>query len=436
MTQREKGDLYWKKRTYYLEAADARGGLKEGYLNRDMAEEVLSAYEEMKKNTVLFAPKGKEFRPCPPSAAGRQSYADSVARLMCVRDRLIGIMEGTISDGDMNPVVREIFADATEKTLSLMRQVIDDFFLACGLYENGQPVEDKEVKKNARISFEKSSALFESKIEKAVANYGSTIMNNLRKEAGIEARIKTRESEELCERGQIQLSEAAELTAAKEALEKYLFDKYFRSDTDPMRRRIATGAFFRYRHSIDRLIYEKVKEYIDLKSVTCEQNIEMRNLKGFTVPQEVPYEEGEPKSPEEIIELGDLLLEQKRSLPGLIDAQNISSIALYSGELGLLYARARVLNRAIDRFTLSKESNGIGRDKWLALFEHWVMAETICRVSAPIMEFLKDNENATVGEAQAELLKIRNDISYIFAEPESRMALRKMVLERSGYGAL
>ena len=52
MTQREKGDLYWKKRTYYLEAADARGGLKEGYLNRDMAEEGLSAYEEMKKNSL------------------------------------------------------------------------------------------------------------------------------------------------------------------------------------------------------------------------------------------------------------------------------------------------------------------------------------------------------------------------------------------------
>jgi hypothetical protein len=436
MTQREKGDLYWKKRTYYLEAADAGGGLKEGYLNRDMAEEVLSAYDEMKKDNVVFAPGGKEFRPCSPSAAGRQSYADSVARLMCVRDRLIGIVEGKISDVDMNPVVREIFADATEKTLSLMRKVIDDFFLACGLYENGQPVEDKEAKKNARISFEKSSVLFESKIEKAVANYGSTIMNNLRKEAGIEARIKNRESEELLERGEIQLSEASEFTAAKEALEKYLFDKYFIADADPMRRRIATGAFFRYRHSIDRLIYEKVKEYIDLKSLTYEQNIEMRNLKGFTVPQEIPYEGGDPDSLDDIIELGNLILNQKRSLPGLIDAQNLSSIALYSGELGLMYGRARALNRAIDRFTLTEESSGIERDTWLVLFEHWVMAETICRVSVPIMEFLQDNENTTVGEAETELQKIRNEISYIFSEPESRMALRKMVLERSGYGAL
>ena len=154
------------------------------------------------------------------------------------------------------------------------------------------------------------------------------------------------------------------------------------------------------------------------------------------MPQEVPYEGAEPETIDEILELGERILAKKRSVPGLIDAQNLTSITLYSGELGALFGQARALNRAIDRFTKSGHEKDVGRDEWLELYEYWVLADTICRVSVPITEFFKDNATTELEQANKNLQKIRKDISYIFTEPESRMALRKMVLERSGYGAL
>ena len=88
---------------------------------------------------------------------------------------------------------------------------------------------------------------------------------------------------------------------------------------------------------------------------------------------------------------------------------------------------------AIDSFTKSDEAKALNKDQWVELFEGWIVADAMLRVTYPIMDFVMDHKDDTVGDATEALNGIIDDISYIEAEGHSRLALREIVLERSGY---
>ena len=115
---------------------------------------------------------------------------------------------------------------------------------------------------------------------------------------------------------------------------------------------------------------------------------------------------------------------------------HIIRVVTDNDELGSIVHRARLLSKGIDDFTKSGAAYGAGTDTWFMLFDTWAVAYTICRVAFPIMDFLKENENATIGEATEKLEALLPSISYTALEKHSREVLRDIILQRSGKGDL
>ena len=121
------------------------------------------------------------------------------------------------------------------------------------------------------------------------------------------------------------------------------------------------------------------------------------------------------------------------SHPGQMDAQSLLSIVKGIQDICMVAHKARMLDIAIERFTLDKaKTEGLSSKDWLNIFESWVMADTVCRVSFPIIEFVRDYKEQTILEATDDLKKILPDISYTMEERKSREVMRRVIIERSG----
>ena len=156
LSARQKGDIYWKKRKRYLAAAASRNGLKEGYINPDMAADVLQHYEELKAVDEPIVLSGNEFSERPPTAVGRRAFSDAVASVMHVRD----LYKKILSNPGDERTEDQIISGGMEKNLSVITQVVDDFFTASGLTQDGEKISDKDVRKKGMAAYKKSCVVY------------------------------------------------------------------------------------------------------------------------------------------------------------------------------------------------------------------------------------------------------------------------------------
>ncbi len=484
LSSREKGDLYWRKRIMYIASAAAKTGLREGYLNRDTADDTLDAYNDEDKMPKLLSPfpSGREFLVCPPTAAGQRYFAECVATLMHVRDYIDKILA---SDGSgIDEVVRSLFYDNMEMTQKLIKRVINDFFAISGLDPLGHELDEKIDRKKAIEAFKKSRAEYEKNIDNIILQSSGKMIEKLREDADqsgddhAEASVTDEMYEKLVASdpaseilfadelnnlremiGSV-LQEISDRVQVREKLKDTLLGRYYNDDMDPVRRHVMTDAFMQYRHMVDnqliRLLYTRQACYYyasylitdepvdsiindvireDLKKdvEVLDEGVLLSEVSGFSVVNEESA--GEEKLPDDydsIVEAGKKLREYCVMHPGKFNAQCLLSVVTDNEELGSILHKSRMLAKGIDRFTKSGAAKGIGRDKWFMLFDTWVVSYSVCSVIMPIVEFLRENEDKTVEEATANLVSLLPSISYNVIEKNSREVLRDVIFERSG----
>ena len=484
LSSREKGDIYWRKRIMYIASAAAKTGLREGYLNRDTADDTIEAYNDPDEMPDMLSPfpSGEEFFVCPPTAAGQRYFAECVATLMHVRDYIDEILS---SDGsEIDEVVRTLFYDSMEVTQKLIKRVIDDYFAISGIDALGHELDEKVDRKKAIEAFKKSKEEYEKSIGGIISLSSEKVIERLREETGAvendntDASIVDEMYEELVasdpasemlfgdelnrlrEMIESALQEITDRIREREKLKETLLGKYYSDDVDPVRRHIITDAFMQYRHIVDnqltRLLYTRQACYYyasflitdepvdsiiskvireDLKKdvEVLDEGMLLSEVTGFSVvTEESSADEKLPDDYDSIVEAGKALREYCAMYPGKFNAQCLLSVATDNEELGSILHKSRILAKGIDRFTKSGAAKGIGAEKWFMLFDTWVVAYSVCSVIMPIAEFLRENEERTVGEATANLIALLPSISYNTIEKSSREVLRDVIFERTG----
>ena len=284
LTDRQKESLYWRKRILYMNAAEERGGLREGYINKDTAEDAIYAYENPKSEEEIkekHFPTGREFLNCPPSAAGERYYAASVASLMHVKDYLEGL--SSAEGKDVPDVVKEVFGDNLSDVVKVIEKAIDDYFLASGIdRKTGKTVEDKEIRKKNKEVFLKSRRLYENCIEKYIIEYGNKKIKTVMEENGIKEKMQVdlpetdpdfdaiiaqdpggaalfdRDLSILRQEIDEARYEAAQRLASRDALREVFFKKLNDNKADPLRTEAIMPAVLRYRAEVEHKVNEKL----------------------------------------------------------------------------------------------------------------------------------------------------------------------------------
>lgn len=474
--------LYCNKRRLYMTANMIRDNIKESSLNADIAEDVLELYEKYKDVKIAFIPVGDEFDPFPPTAAGRMYFADSIARVMHDVDVIKTLNENKgsiVADS-----VEEIFLESIGSAASVMERITQSYLKASGVRADHTPIEDIKERRKYRDEFYAAKAEYERIVKNNQLRCGDKVMEKMRIDAGIPERmpveVETRdipfesliESEpnaellfydEIVKMRRIiadSMTEAAERSASKEALLKIALNVFLDKSVPLPRRRVIKFAFFRYRKSVDnlikrsidvreacvyyakclikdepvdRIIYEKIKEHLKSEVDVINDGLLLSEIPGFSMSAQKHREYDLPRDYDSIMKVVERLNDIRNAHPYLFDAQCILSVFCDTDVLNEASSRARICNMAIDSFTKSDEAKALNKDQWVELFEGWIVADAMLRVTYPIMDFVMDHKDDTVGDATEALNGIIDDISYIEAEGHSRLALREIVLERSGY---
>ncbi len=484
-TSRQKGDLYWRKRILYIKSASVRGGHHEGYLNRDTAEDTLVCYEKSETEAQPFL-TGRELVICPPTAAGQWLFSDSVASLMRIRD-MIRDTDTTEPKGDNNEfedLAHKILIDGGKNLYSLIDRMIEDYFIASGIDHDKKPVSDRDKIRAARDSFNKNRDLYEGEIHKVILANGTRFIKILAKQMGIEehmpvpyeitdrAFLKMKEAEnypiyeeELNKLYEVMISarrEAMESLIAKDKLIGDIYSKYFNKGGDSMRRKILMTSFFEYRHEIDKnaqklmavreagyyyaryllydeavdpLTFDRIKTFFKKQPVTLEDDMLIETIPDFSIPEENRGCDEGDYDYDAISTAIDEIMDYMDLYPGKFYAQSLLSVVTDNDSLGAFAHKVRTLDRAIDRFTLSGGASELDKDMFLKVFEGWVMADALYRVTSYIMYFCFEHRYDTVSEATEALSAILPDMNYAACERKSRGVIRKIILERSGFNA-
>ena len=485
LSAREKNDLYWQKRKYYISVLNSKGGFKERFLNADTAEDVMECYDTFDKETQHFIPVGDEFLPFPPAAGGEKYFADSVARLCHAAETMNEkSVEEILSDENFGEETKKVFTQGMCGIGDMLGKLLADYFAASG-YVDRKVTDDEEARKKGRASFKTSLAEYEKNLGEVFSKFGSSVIEAMAEETGTKAETKPavedtgfealvdeaegaslveNEIDGLRERIKALSAERQELEAVRDNLQKQVIDSYIKRTNDPILRKVMARTFLEYRMGVDNrlrelsdirqacyyfayvlisdepvdaLTAEKIEKYIEDDAEVMNEGTPFMKVHGYEAPNpDLELSVDEPKDYESMCAMAEELRDYLVKHPGVLDNQSLLSVAGCYSELSLVAEKARVLARASDRYSRSGEIGKTDRATWLVVFENWVLADSICRVAYPVLEFLEETMRTTVSDSGEKLRALLPDISYTFAERAGRVALQKIILERSGVDAI
>ena len=480
LSARQKGDIYWKKRKRYLAAAASRNGLKEGYINPDMAADVLQHYEELKAVDEPIVLSGNEFSERPPTAVGRRAFSDAVASVMHVRD----LYKKILSNPGDERTEDQIISGGMEKNLSVITQVVDDFFTASGLTQDGEKISDKDVRKKGMAAYKKSSEVYAAIISASYRELGVRYIEEIRNKNGLKELMDAPDPgtgpvfgmvtekdpqaaekhkdviERLKEANKAARLEAAQLMAGVDAIREKVTQEYFDEKADERRKFLLEGAFSMYSSSVDERICKLL--YIQEATVACAAwvllslpvdpmlkqyikdewgaapeylngDIKISEMQGFVFLKEHERRNalGDMTELEDFRETAEKLKNYLYTHPWQFDAQCLMSICRGTEELPAVVADTKYIRDRLDRLTQEGYADKLELKERIELYNIWVMADLICRVGYLMTEFLTAHEKATVNNAAEDLKKYLPFMSYSKQGRQCRETVKRLMRERT-----
>ncbi len=264
--------------------------------------------------------------------------------------------------------------------------------------------------------------------------------------------------------------ETAERRASSDALMERLFDIYFKPEVDLTLRRNVVGAFQEYNYAVeltcrklayirtaciyygvwmvkeipvDRIVGAKIKQILGINVGVYKDNMPLRNIPGFIVPwdgNEQAYidldVDLETSRFDDLDSIQDGIEEIRNYVlrhPQQVDVQCLMSVVTGTEGLAENYVKARALDEAMDRFSVTEEGRNLPGPVWRKLFNDWIVVKTFVQVARLILDFVNKYKMETVGVATDALEKILPSISYAQVQRNCRIAFRQMILEGSSY---
>ncbi len=442
---------------------------EDGFFSPDMAAEVKAIFAD-KKGTFFTELTGNEFMDTPPLSSGLNSMASSVAKMMCVLDSY---------DPNNDNCIR--FADGSLETrvYSLIRILLDDFFTACGVDNDGNIIKDKAKRKSAEADFISKREEYSDLIKIENKRILSRMIDDIRIEKGIEERqsvsapIEDPEFEKLLaeekEAAELQpeldalrsvcrdaITEAVERNAAREALFKAvlesckikpdeaqrLMEAYadYEQEVNARLRELLykrQAAYYQARwiinkEPVDGIIAKKISGVSNVRPEVLSDDITLSSLPGFKLPAE-DEDLALPDTDELsfIHKLGDELKEYVTTHPYRFESQCLLSVIEETDELTEVLKKAWALLRCIDGFSLKSDFLKISDEERESIFDIWLMSDVVSRVGYTITELLIETAEKDVGEATGVFEASLEGLSYSIVESRIKGPMREIFTERS-----
>lgn len=176
LSAREKGDIYWRKLKYFLQAVKDKHvtGVSERK-GRYMARQLVARKKDAAPDTVEEYIDGNEFRMRPPTSTGEQAYEDSIWKairnLNYFRSVLSQVNESDYSEADI------IVLKQLNELQKVIGETVEACFTANGIdYRTGEAVSASQIKiasamfSDRKEKYEESVKQFKLKVAKAVAS--------------------------------------------------------------------------------------------------------------------------------------------------------------------------------------------------------------------------------------------------------------------------
>ena len=478
LSSRDKNDIFWiKKRKYNLSAA-IKCRKEDGVLNPDTAAEVREAYRRLEGKEFAGYLTGHEFSDHPPTTSGQSSFAASVAGMM----RLLEYLDTReFRDSDSGPF-SDYFLEIFEEGKSLIREILEAFFLGCGEEREGLPELSLKEKRYAQDLFFKKRIEYESLIRTENRIAGCSMMEEIRLKNGIGERMETdadgrdpaferlveehpaeyenrkKEIEELCACGRSAYVEAAERMAARKALKEAVSRIVSDTSTDEFTRRTLMSAYLNDSFDVDlhlrRLLYRREAAYYQARwyltgepvdavigeviaEISSEKprfldgNTIIHNVPGFIEPKE-PMGEALPEliGPEALFQAGEEILSYVRKHPGQFEAQCLLSVITGTEALPALLEKSWAVTRRIDSISMDAQLLAFSEDDRRRLLDLWVLSDKVCRIGHILLGLVTEIRDATVEEGTRILRDTLPSMSFFAMEQKTREVLEQIFAER------
>ncbi len=476
LSAREKGDIYREKRSRYTVSAEVRGLSPENMFHLDTAHFVLEEYKTAAVKPLLSI-TGTEFADRPPTASGQRAFALSVAEMKKTLDAL---KEGEDPTVEVCSAFRE-----PERFRKLLDQTVRSFFLACGMDEQDEKLKDHKGIREGRESFFRCRTAFEKLVSSETAFRKRKRMEDFRKEKGLEELPAADPVEEdpevlrLCEEypeackqypdkiRQIREArleserKAQSIRAGRDALyaegKKYFLDEskdwedrcFFREaylswslEAEEQLRELAYTRqaadrllnWLLCEECVDEIIFEHIMKHFDLAPKLLDGEMLLKDLKGYVHPDEgLYYPLPAPGDMASVRERAREVFGYVEDHPDQFEAQSLLSIVSDTEGLCRCTEKAWSLVQWIDAYTITEAFRVLEGKHKIELFKICVEMDAVCHAGHTMMDFLLGYENRTIEEASECLRHTLNRISFSRLEKQSKEALGRIFMERSGF---
>ncbi len=473
LTAREKGDIYWKKLKYNLQA------IKEKNISRDagrkrqtIANKLLDRKKQSPKSGTEQMESfitGNEFKRRPPTATGEQAYEDVIWNVIRSREYFVRILKE--SDPAKLGKTDRLVLKQLDELQQVMGKTISAGFLANGIdYRTGAPVSAKKKEKASEIfreeifSYETAVRQFKEKIALSVVQdmkqdidlppvstdmteADSLLAEN--KEAYLENKemidVVYDELRTLEEKKAAQITEYLELSklAEKRGMDAkpvsfMSYSEVMTEYEDYLREHYAAlewakeGCIVCLRYLLcgikpNPLMANYMHERWHVEAGTIPEDMPVRTLPGY----EKAPEEGEDfrlyqyPSFEDARQAARELREYRKSHPRLFRYQTISAMLFDVRDLPVILGKAKALRNQIALWGKKGYPGTLSDEEKQELKTIWILAETMERVSEMVLEYQRENERKTVNELIETFIRDTQEMDYDLQKKRVRRCLEE-----------
>ena len=175
LSARQKGDIYWKKLKYFLQAVKDKNvaGVEERK-GRYMARQLAARKKDSSVDEVLDYIDGNELKMRPPTSTGEQAYEDNIWKVICNLNYFRSVLsQVNVSDCDESDLIVLKQLNELQKVIG---ETVETGFKAYGIdYRTGADVSASEMKTAAALlpdkktNYEEAVKQFKSRVAMAIA---------------------------------------------------------------------------------------------------------------------------------------------------------------------------------------------------------------------------------------------------------------------------
>ncbi len=482
LSEREKGDIYWRKQVSYLQAVKSRKQKADsGRYGRKAALDILSKdsrelLEKMKSGQLRIT--GNEFKLRPPSAAGDESYKNSVMLVIVATMVFKKALEKMLK----KERTKAEDADVTylKRLIPVMEKTLDLWFGANGVNRDTGQKEDASRIEEAKSQLDAQICSYEEAIKNYRQNTARRVIKELREElsgepSGEETKDSfdelisaypdnyrlhkyyvnlaveeyrklhkaeknvLREIDELIElaRQKDKNTAVSTLMSLSDTILEYRNEHseklapliYAEDGCEGLIRSFLTG------EPADPMTANYIRAHFETEVPSLPPSSKVCDLPGYTPIHEqrdIEVSVSGPDSFEDMIKatekLNSFMLEHRR----LFFFQPIMTMLLKAHELPEFAAKAKELRYRISLSFSEGNYSTLSDDQRSILKEAFLAVETMTKVSYAVIDYNRSSEKKTLGELILSYPQDIKELNFIFQERKCRDRIEAFLREK-GY---